>query len=178
MPSLLPPSLPLIDDFIAPPCDEAIHILYQDEHILLINKPSGLLSLSGKHPQNWDSVHYRLQHGRLLEGRLQHEHLVPEPLVNGATSVAAAFPEAKLPHRLDLGTSGLMLVALTAAAASSLNKQFQAGTIQKRYFAMLEGWLADDQGHISGAIAKDAMLFPRVKICAVSGKASISEYQV
>ena len=51
---------PLPDSFIAPKCEQAIEILYQDEAILLINKPSGLLSLSGKNPANLDSVHYRL----------------------------------------------------------------------------------------------------------------------
>lgn len=50
----------IIDSFIAPPCHDDIEILWQDEHLLLINKPSGLLSLSGKNPQNLDSVHYRL----------------------------------------------------------------------------------------------------------------------
>lgn len=168
MPNVGSPTHTLVDNFIAPPCDDWVQILYQDEHILLIDKPSGLLSLSGKNPQNWDSVHYRLVHGLLVH----------RPLVHGQAGGTPAFPEAKLPHRLDLGTSGVMVVALNAASAKHLNQQFQAGTIQKRYFAMLEGWLSDDQGQISCAIAKDATLFPRVKICAVSGKASLSEYQV
>ena len=50
----------ILDTFIAPPCHDEIETLYQDEHLLLINKPSGLLSLSGKNPQNLDSVHHRL----------------------------------------------------------------------------------------------------------------------
>ncbi|MEG2269652.1 MAG: hypothetical protein RSC68_35725, partial [Acinetobacter sp.] len=50
----------LVDSFIAPPCHEEVEVLYQDEYLMLINKPSGLLSLSGKNPQNIDSVHYRL----------------------------------------------------------------------------------------------------------------------
>lgn len=50
----------IIDTFIAPPCHDEIEILYQDEHLVIINKPTGLLSLSGKNPQNIDSVHYRL----------------------------------------------------------------------------------------------------------------------
>ncbi|WP_319781435.1 RluA family pseudouridine synthase [Oceanisphaera sp. IT1-181] len=157
------PTHRLVDDFVAPPCDDWVQILYQDEHILLIDKPSGLLSLSGKNPQNWDSVHHRLVHGRLVYGQA------------GFTS---AFPEAKLPHRLDLGTSGVMVVALNAASAKHLNQQFQAGTIQKRYLAMLEGWVTEEHGQISGAIAKDAQLFPRVKLCPITGKVSLSEYQV
>lgn len=50
----------IIDTFIAPPCHDQIEILYQDAHLALINKPTGLLSLSGKNPQNLDSVHHRL----------------------------------------------------------------------------------------------------------------------
>ena len=158
MPSAGVSTFSIVDDFVAPVCDELVHILYQDDDILLINKPSGLLSLSGKNPLNWDSVHYRLVHGQA-----------------GATP---AFAEAKLPHRLDFGTSGIMLVGLNAASAQHLNQQFQACTLQKRYLAMLEGWLTEDQGQISAPIAKDKQLFPRVKICQDTGKVAVSEYRV
>lgn len=112
------------DDFVVPVCNDDLVILYQDDDILLINKPSGLLSLSGKHPLNRDSVHYRLVHGQ--------------------PGVTPAFPQAKLPHRLDFGTSGIMVVGLNAPAAQHLNNQFQARSIQKRYLALLEGWVTDD----------------------------------
>ncbi|MEY8241416.1 MAG: RluA family pseudouridine synthase [Cycloclasticus sp.] len=148
----------IVDDFLAPVCEQFLVILYQDDDILLINKPSGLLSLSGKNPLNWDSVHYRLVHGQ--EG------------------VSPAFPEAKLAHRLDFGTSGVMVVGLNAGSVQHLNKQFQARTIQKRYVAMLEGWVAEDQGRVTAAIAKDKNHFPRVKICPTTGKTAISEYRV
>jgi len=148
----------LHDDFVAPNCDELVVILYQDDDILLINKPSGLLSLSGKNPLNWDSVHYRLIHGQ--------EDATP------------AFPNAKLPHRLDFGTSGIMVVGLNAESTKHLNKQFQARTIQKRYVALLDGWVDDDQGRISAAIAKGESRFSRVKICAVTGKEAITDYTV
>jgi tRNA pseudouridine32 synthase/23S rRNA pseudouridine746 synthase len=148
----------IVDDFIAPVCEEPVVILHQDDDILLISKPSGLLSLSGKNPLNWDSVHHRLIHGQV--------------------GVSQAFPEAKLPHRLDFGTSGIMVVGLNAASAQHLNKQFQARTIQKRYVAQLEGWVADDQGQITAPIAKDKNIFPLVTICLATGKAAISEYTV
>ncbi|KHM49433.1 pseudouridylate synthase [Pseudoalteromonas distincta] len=148
----------IVDDFVAPKCDGFIEILYQDDDILLINKPSGLLSLSGKNPLNWDSVHYRLVHGQ--------------------KGLTAAFAEAKLPHRLDFGTSGIMIVGLNAIASKHLNKQFQARSIQKRYVAMLEGSLAVDEGQITAPIAKDKLLFPRVKICQSTGKTALSEYKV
>ncbi|GHA09799.1 RluA family pseudouridine synthase [Oceanisphaera arctica] len=158
MPALGPSTHTIVDDFVAPVCAEPVVILYQDDDILLIHKPSGLLSLSGKNPLNWDSVHYRLVHGQ--------------------AGVTPAFPEAKLPHRLDFGTSGIMVVGLNAASSQHLNKQFQARTIQKRYLALLEGWIADDRGQITAPIAKDKNHFPRVKICYTTGKAAISEYSV
>lgn len=148
----------IVDDFVAPPCDGFVEILYQDDAILLINKPSGLFSLSGKNPLNWDSVHSRLVHGQ--------------------KNVTPAFPEAQLPHRLDLGTSGIMVVGLHAEASKKLNQQFQTRTIHKHYLAMLDGWVADDNGQITAAIAKDRTLFPKVKICAATGKAAVSEYTV
>ena len=158
MPDTGPPPHTLFDDFVAPVCEDLLDILYQDDDILLINKPSGLLSLSGKNSLNWDSVHFRLVHGQ--EG------------------VSPAFPGAKLPHRIDFGTSGIMVVGLNAESVQHLNRQFQAGTIKKRYVALLEGWVTDDQGQITAAIAKDKNHFPRVRICHATGKAAISEYTV
>lgn len=148
----------IVDDFIASICYEYVEILYQDDDILLINKPSGLLSLSGKNPANLDSVHYRLVHGQ--------------------PGITAAFPSAKLPHRLDYGTSGIMIVGLNPESTKQLNKQFQAGTIKKHYIAILDGWLLNDVGQINAAIVKDKLLFPLVKICNVTGKSAVSDYLV
>lgn len=156
MPTSPTPQHAIVDDFVAPPCEGFVEILYQDEDILLINKPSGLLSLSGKNPLNKDSVHYRLTHG-------QADRTPP-------------FPNAKIPHRLDLGTSGIMVVGLHAEASKQLNKQFQSRTIQKHYVAMLEGHLESETGFINAPIAKDKQLFPRVKICPLLGKEATSEY--
>ena len=141
----------VIDNFIAPLCLENIEILYEDEQLLLINKPSGLLSLSGKNPLNKDSVHWRL---------------------------VQDFPTATLVHRLDFGTSGIMLVALNKAVNGLLTKQFQAGTIHKSYTAILQGHVAQDEGLIDFPIAKDPPNFPLQKICAATGKRALSEYKV
>ncbi len=158
MPEPLAPTHTIVDDFVAPACNDLLEILYQDNDILLINKPSGLLSLSGKNPLNSDSVHHRLMQGQ-----------------EGGT---IALPEAKLPHRLDFGTSGLMVVGLNATASRNLNKQFQTRTIQKRYIAVLEGWVAEDTGQITAAISKDKKHFPRVMLCEATGKTAMTEYRV
>ena len=149
----------VIDDFIAPPCYGEIRILYQDEELLLIDKPSGLLSLSGKNPLNKDSVHHRLVKGRLVQGH-------------------RPFPTATLVHRLDFGTSGIMVVALNKQINGLLGKQFQARTVNKCYIAILEGQLNEDQGFIKYPIAKDRPNFPLQKICLDTGKSACSEYKV
>jgi tRNA pseudouridine32 synthase/23S rRNA pseudouridine746 synthase len=137
------------DTFIAPPCFEQIQILFEDETLLVIDKPSGLLSLSGKNPLNKDSVHYRL---------------------------VQDYPSAKMVHRLDFGTSGVMVLALTKEANSNLTKQFQARTIVKKYVAILFGHLANDEGVIDAPIAKAE--FPYQKVCADTGKHAQSHYRV
>lgn len=141
----------IIDTFIAPPCFDEITLLFQDDHLLVINKPSGLLSLSGKNLQNLDSVHHRL---------------------------VTRFPGCTLVHRLDFGTSGLMVVARTKAINAALCQQFSQRTVSKTYQALLCGHLADDEGVIDAAIAKDPALFPRMVICAIQGKPARSRYRV
>lgn len=137
--------------FIAPPCHAQIEILHQDHSILVINKPSGLLSLSGKHPSNLDSVHYRIRQD---------------------------FPGATLAHRLDFGTSGLMLVALNKVVNANLTRQFQDRRVDKTYIALLEGCVESDEGLIDAAIAKDKDNFPLMKLCKQEGKAAQSRFQV
>lgn len=141
----------IIDNFIAPPCHDEIDILWQDEHLLLINKPAGLLSLSGKNPQNFDSVHYRLVQN---------------------------FPGCTLVHRLDFGTSGLMVIARNKAINAALCQQFSQRTVSKVYSALLCGHLENDTGVIDAPIAKDPALFPRMTLCATNGKPARSRYRV
>lgn len=140
---------PQVDPFIAPKCHAQIEVLYQDEHILVINKPSGLLTLSGKHPLNLDSVHYRL---------------------------VKDFPTATMVHRLDLGTSGVMLVALNKDANANLTKQFQSQRTYKEYTALLYGHVQEDKGSIEAPIAKGD--FPLQVICSEKGKAALTYFKV
>lgn len=141
----------IIDTFIAPPCHAEIDILYQDEHLLLIDKPSGLLSLSGKNPLNFDSVHYRL---------------------------AQQFPGCTLAHRLDFGTSGLMVIARNKSINAALCQQFSQRAVSKVYSALLCGHLAEEEGTIDAPIAKDPALFPLMSICPRRGKPGRSGYRV
>ncbi|MEP7704662.1 pseudouridine synthase [Paraglaciecola sp. 25GB23A] len=141
----------IIDNFVAPVCHDSITVLFQDEHIMLINKPSGLLSLSGKNPQNRDSVHHRL---------------------------IKEYPNISLVHRLDFGTSGIMLLAMNKAINSALNKQFQARTVIKHYESMLAGEVLEDSSTIELPISKDKSNFPRLKVCNEHGQSATSHYKV
>jgi len=137
------------DTFIAPPCHQEIEILFEDEYLLVINKPSGLLSLSGKNPLNKDSVHYR---------------------------IVQDYPNAAMVHRLDFGTSGVMVLALNKQVNAHLTKQFQARTVFKTYLATLYGHVNNDEGLIDTPIAKSD--FPYQKICTKTGKPAQSYYNI
>lgn len=139
---------PLFDPFVAPICHEEIQIQYQDEHILLINKPTKLLSLSGKNPANLDSVHHRIRQ---------------------------QFPTALMIHRLDLGTSGIMILALNKDVAAKLNRQFSERRVEKTYVALLAGTLKNTHGDIRFPIAKGE--FPLQIICEKTGKPALTHYQ-
>jgi len=142
---------PQADPFIVPVCHEEIEILYQDEFLLLINKPPALLTLSGKNPLNKDSVHYRL---------------------------VKIFPTARVIHRLDFGTSGILVVALNKEINAHIGTQFEMRKVVKTYMAILHGHLADDDGRIEFPIAKDKPNFPLQKVCYETGKKALTNYHV
>ncbi|ROS05745.1 tRNA pseudouridine32 synthase/23S rRNA pseudouridine746 synthase [Sinobacterium caligoides] len=136
--------------YIVPPCHEEVEILFEDDFLLLINKPSGLLSVPGRLPQNKDCMITRIQRD---------------------------YPTATVAHRLDLDTSGLMMVPLCRDVHADLTRQFQAKAISKSYTALLWGDIAED-GSIDLPIACDWERRPRQKICAQQGKPSLTHYQV
>ena len=146
---------PQADPFIVPKCEASIEVIYQDDNLLVINKPTKLLSLSGKHPLNKDSVHFRL---------------------------AQDFPTCTLIHRLDFGTSGLMVLALNKVSNRQLCQQFSDRTVVKHYEAVLDGevngTMDNKAGEINIPIIKDLDAFPLQKVCYDSGKVAISPYVV
>jgi tRNA pseudouridine32 synthase/23S rRNA pseudouridine746 synthase len=136
---------------ILPPCTEQITLLHQDADLLLINKPTRLLSVPGRHPLNRDSVIARLQQ---------------------------EYPDASIVHRLDFDTSGIMVIPLNKHALSHISRQFQARTVRKNYTAVVDGLVTQDEGVIDLPIAADAEHRPRYKICPLTGKPSVTEYQI
>lgn len=135
--------------FVLPRCEAEIQILQAEPDFLLINKPTRLLSVPGRHPQNRDSVLSRLQQD---------------------------YPTAGIVHRLDFDTSGVMVVPLNKPALSHISKQFQARSVSKHYVAVVAGLMERDKGVIDLPLA--AGEGPKYKICHETGKPSVTEYEV
>jgi tRNA pseudouridine32 synthase / 23S rRNA pseudouridine746 synthase len=136
---------------ILPTCLAQITVLDSDEHYLIINKPAGLLSVPGRHPQNHDSVISRLRQ---------------------------EFPQAAIVHRLDFDTSGIMVIPLNKFSLSHISKQFQARSVNKHYTAVVTGLVEKNEGTIDLPIAVDVANRPKYKICAREGKKSVTEFTV
>ncbi|CNJ74536.1 bifunctional tRNA pseudouridine(32) synthase/23S rRNA pseudouridine(746) synthase RluA [Yersinia aldovae] len=126
-------------------------VLYQDKHIIVINKPSGLLSVPGRAPENKDSVMTRIQ---------------------------ADYPTAESVHRLDMATSGVIVVALTKAAEREIKRQFREREPKKCYIARVWGHLAQDEGVIDLPLICDWPNRPKQKVCYETGKSAQTEYLV
>jgi tRNA pseudouridine32 synthase / 23S rRNA pseudouridine746 synthase len=136
------------------PVVSTLTVLWSDDHLAVIDKPSGLLSCPGRDPSLYDSVQTRV------------------PLV---------FPQASgsvLVHRLDQPTSGLMVVALVALAHLSLRRQFDARTITKRYVAVLDGAVIPNEGDIDLPHRLDVDRRPHQMYDAVHGKVSRTRFTV
>ena len=129
-----------------------LDIIYEDEWIVAINKPSEFLSVPGKSLS--DSVLTRLK---------------------------TKYPEATGPillHRLDMSTSGILLAAKTSEIHKQLQKQFIDRKIKKVYHAILEGNVDKDSGIIDLPLTLDILDRPKQKVCFQEGKRSITEFNV
>lgn len=132
--------------------DTPLEIVYEDDWLLVINKPAGMLSVPGK--GNVDSVYLRIK---------------------------SMYPEAAGPlivHRLDMATSGLLLIAKTKETHQNLQAQFRSRTIKKRYIALLDGELPAEKGIIDLPLRPDPLDRPRQVVDVASGKPAVTHYQV
>ena len=135
-----------------PAADKTIETIYEDDDLLLINKPAEFLSVPGKIIK--DSVELRMQ--------MQY------PKSTGPLLV----------HRLDMSTSGIMLIAKTKKAHKYLQKQFINRNIKKRYVALLDGDLKYDKGEINLPLRLDIDDRPRQLVCEEHGKPARTKWKV
>jgi len=141
-------------DYMQPIAEDEPRIVYQDDAIVVVNKPAGLLSVPGKRVK--DSVLSRMQQ---------------------------RFPESaelRLMHRLDMGTSGLLLLAKHQQANRFLHQQFLQHRVEKRYEAVLAGVLPDDrsEGEIDLPLRIDFDDRPRQTVCYQYGKPARTRWQL
>jgi 23S rRNA pseudouridine1911/1915/1917 synthase len=138
--------------FLPEPMD--LQVVYEDEHLLVINKPAGLVV----HPAagNWQ--------GTLLNGLLAYDPCFTQ------------LPRAGIVHRLDKGTSGLMVVAKTLSAHTHLVRQLQARTVKRLYRAVVCGVPRVD-GTVNAPVGRDQRQRTRMAVTS-QGKEAITHYRL
>jgi tRNA pseudouridine32 synthase/23S rRNA pseudouridine746 synthase len=141
--------MPLNNHFIyTPPCDP-LNIIYEDDDLIVIDKPAGLLSVMGRLPEHQDSAYLRI-----LE----------------------KHPTAKVTHRLDMATSGILMFAKHRDAEVAISKMFQARTVNKQYIALVQGYLSGE-GSIEAPLISDWPNRPKQKVDFEIGKPAKTLYQ-
>ena len=129
-----------------------LEIVYEDPWLSVINKPAGILSVPGK-----------------------------EDAVSVYSLMREQYPEADGPltvHRLDMATSGLMLIAKTKRVHQNLQAQFKNRLVRKRYVALLEGIVPKDKGTVDLPLCLNPLDRPRQMVHTEHGKPAITDYQV
>ena len=128
-------------------------VLHADAHLLVLDKPAGLLCVPGRGPEKQDCLSVRVQ---------------------------SVFPDALIVHRLDMATSGLLLMARGLQSQQNLNRQFEQRSVHKRYLAIAAGKLMDmapTWRSIDLPIAVDWPQRPLRKIDHLHGKPSLTHWQ-
>lgn len=124
-------------------------IVYEDEAVVVVNKPSGMLSMPGR--QETYSI---------------------------ATWAEERWPGSMVAHRLDMSTSGIILVAKTEEAYHALQEQFTERVIKKKYFAIVEGIPKDEHGIVNLPLSSDPLNRPCQIVDHEHGKQAITEYRI
>ena len=135
--------------FVYMPPQQPLCIVYEDDDLVVIDKPAGLLSVPGRLPEHQDSANLR---------------------------VVEKYPHAKITHRLDMATSGILMFAKHRDAEVAVSKMFQARTVQKNYIALVQGKL-EGQGSVDVPLITDWENRPRQMVHFELGKAAKTLYQ-
>ncbi|MBU3016814.1 bifunctional tRNA pseudouridine(32) synthase/23S rRNA pseudouridine(746) synthase RluA [Paraglaciecola agarilytica] len=135
----------------APPMRPYLNIVFKDEHLLVLNKPSGLLTVPGKALEHKDSLELRVQR---------------------------VYPTAKIVHRLDMATSGLLVMALDKSTHRQLSKQFELRQTRKTYIARVYGEVSGERGSVDLPLICDWPNRPKQMVCQQRGKPSLTHWRV
>jgi tRNA pseudouridine32 synthase/23S rRNA pseudouridine746 synthase len=134
-----------------PPTEPYLEILHQDEALLILNKPSGLLTVPGKAPEHQDCLERRVQR---------------------------VYPQARIVHRLDMSTSGIVVMALGLEAQRHLNRQFELRQTEKHYIARVEGTMQAASGVVELPLICDWPNRPKQMVCFERGKRALTNFVV
>ena len=135
----------------APPLSPYLKIIYQDEDVLLLDKPSGLLTVPGKATEHRDCLQLRAQR---------------------------VFPGASIVHRLDMATSGLLLMAMNKHSHRHISRQFELRQTSKTYQARVFGKLVADQGSVDLPLICDWPNRPKQMVDFERGKQALTHWRV
>ncbi|AOE49952.1 pseudouridine synthase [Kangiella sediminilitoris] len=138
---------------VVPFCPSPVRIVKPNKHFLFVAKPAGLLTIPGRREENKDC----------LITRLQNHH---------------KSKTATVVHRLDMATSGIMVVALSKMAHREISRQFEHRETQKHYIAVVDGIVQEDEGVIDLPMIADWPNRPKQKIDFEQGKKAVTEWQV
>lgn len=125
-------------------------LIHVDSHLLVLDKPSGLLSVPGRGTDKQDCL---------------------------ASRVQAVFDDALIVHRLDMATSGLLIMARGKAMQSALSRAFAGREVAKTYIAVVEGQLAAEHGQIELPLICDWPRRPRQMVCFRHGKYALTGWR-
>lgn len=134
-----------------PPLEPYISIVHRDDDLLVLDKPSGLLSVPGRDPTLFDSL---------------------------LTRVQKKFPKALMINRLDKDTSGIVLMSLNRKAHAAIASQFENRTTEKTYYAVVWGKVEGESGEIDLPLAIDPEKKPRHRVDHDNGRPSQTEWHV
>ena len=134
-----------------PPTIPELDIVHADEAILVLNKPAGLLSVPGKHADHKDCLETRVQ---------------------------KAYPGASTIHRLDMDTSGILVMACHAQAHRYIGYQFEKRFTKKSYIACVYGCVTEDQGSVDLPLICDWPNRPKQKVDFEQGKKALTHFEV
>lgn len=134
-----------------PPADTGLDLVHEDEWLLVLNKPAGLLSVPGRGADKQDSLAHRVQ---------------------------SRYPGARVVHRLDMETSGLLLMARDRETQRLLGQAFEHRQVGKRYSAVVAGLVSTASGSIELPLIADWPNRPRQKVDKARGKPALTHYRV
>ena len=151
MSPLTAPCSPCTPSLVYVPPAEPLRLVHRDDTLVVVDKPAGLLSVPGRGAERADCA---------------------------ASRVLAWAPDALVVHRLDMGTSGLLLFARGPAMQRLLSGLFMTRSVQKRYLAVVHGCVDGDEGSIDLPLMADWPRRPRQKVDLQQGKPSVTRWQV